>query len=149
MTFFLNFEISLFFWLPLSVYSGSLRRIDFPKQLSGPPSFVLNVFVALKGTHNYIFISSGDITGTKRMVVLLSCLHALLVAAWLVDHPRCEHYNNTLICQHVITKTVTSFIYAFLAILYGCHTLMLKELSKMKELSNHKEQACYLFVSFI
>ena len=46
---------SIFFWLSLSVHSMSLKRIDYPKQLSGPP-FLLNVSTALKGTHNYIFI---------------------------------------------------------------------------------------------
>ena len=30
---------SIFFWLSLPVHSGSLKRIDYPKQLSGPPSF--------------------------------------------------------------------------------------------------------------
>ena len=30
---------SKFFLLSLPVHSGSLKRIDYPKQLSGPPSF--------------------------------------------------------------------------------------------------------------
>ena len=30
---------SIFFWLSLPVHSGSLKRIDYSKQLSGPPSF--------------------------------------------------------------------------------------------------------------
>ena len=30
---------SIFFWLSLPVHSGSLKRIDYPKQLPGPPSF--------------------------------------------------------------------------------------------------------------
>ena len=30
---------SIFFLLSLPVHSGSLKRIDYPKQLSGPPSF--------------------------------------------------------------------------------------------------------------
>ena len=30
---------SIFFWLSLPVHSGSLKMIDYPKQLSGPPSF--------------------------------------------------------------------------------------------------------------
>ena len=48
----------MFFCLSLPVHSGSLKRIDYPKQLSGPPSFFLNVSTALKETHNYIFIGS-------------------------------------------------------------------------------------------
>ena len=35
---------------------GSLKRIDYPKQLSWPTLLLLNVSTALKGTHNYIFI---------------------------------------------------------------------------------------------
>ena len=30
---------SIYFWLCLPVHSGSLKRIDYPQQLSGPPSF--------------------------------------------------------------------------------------------------------------
>ena len=43
-----------FFWLSLPVHSGSLKRIDYPKQRT---LFLLNVSTALKGTHNHIFIS--------------------------------------------------------------------------------------------
>ena len=32
-------KIYIFFWLSLPVHSGSLKMIDYPKQLSGPPSF--------------------------------------------------------------------------------------------------------------
>ena len=40
MTSSLKFEITVyFFWLSLPVHSGSLKRIDYPKQLSGPPNF--------------------------------------------------------------------------------------------------------------
>ena len=54
MTSSLKFEITVyFFWLSLQVHSGSLKRIDYPKQLSGPPSFLINS-TALKGTLNYI-----------------------------------------------------------------------------------------------
>ena len=47
---------SIVFWLLLSVYSGSLKRIDYPKQacLAHPYSF--ECFTAFKGTHFYIFI---------------------------------------------------------------------------------------------
>ena len=31
---------SIFFWLSLPSHSGSLKRIDYPKQLPGPPSFL-------------------------------------------------------------------------------------------------------------
>ena len=48
---------SMVFWLLLPVYSGSLKRIDYPKQicLAHPLSFDF-VFTALEGTHFYIFI---------------------------------------------------------------------------------------------
>ena len=41
------------FWLSLPVHSGSLNRIDYPKQicLGHTLSFLLNVFTPLKGTH--------------------------------------------------------------------------------------------------
>ena len=40
MTSSLKFEITVHFvCLSLSVHSGSLKRTDYPKQLSGPPSF--------------------------------------------------------------------------------------------------------------
>ena len=40
MTHYLKFEITGYvFWLSSPVHSGSLKRIDYPKQLSGPPSF--------------------------------------------------------------------------------------------------------------
>ena len=29
----------IYLWLSLPVHSGSLKKIDYPKQLSGPPSF--------------------------------------------------------------------------------------------------------------
>ena len=39
MTYSLKFEITGYVsWLYLPVHSGSLKRIDYPKQLSGPPS---------------------------------------------------------------------------------------------------------------
>ena len=41
------------FWLSLPVHSGSLKRIDYPKQSC---LFLLNVFTALKGTHFYILL---------------------------------------------------------------------------------------------
>ena len=45
------------FWLVLPIYSGSLKRIDYPKQicLTHPLSF--ECFTTLKGTNFYIFIS--------------------------------------------------------------------------------------------
>ena len=39
MTSLVKCEITVFFLLSLPVHSGSLKRIDYPKQLSGPPSF--------------------------------------------------------------------------------------------------------------
>ena len=42
------------FLLSLPVYSGSLKRIDYPKQIVWPTLFLLNVFTALKGTIFYI-----------------------------------------------------------------------------------------------
>ena len=39
---------SIFFWLSLPVHSESLKRIDYPKQLSGPPSFFLMSLLLLK-----------------------------------------------------------------------------------------------------
>ena len=40
MTTSLKFEITVYFsGFLCQFYSGSLRRIDYPKQLSGPPSF--------------------------------------------------------------------------------------------------------------
>ena len=32
-------KVNLCFWLSLPVHSGSLKRSDYPKQLSAPPSF--------------------------------------------------------------------------------------------------------------
>ena len=39
---------SIFFWPSLPVHSGSLKRIDYPKQLSGPPSFFRMSLLLLK-----------------------------------------------------------------------------------------------------
>ena len=47
---------SMVFWLLLSVYSGSLKRIDYPKQICLAHSVSFECFTALKGTHFYIFI---------------------------------------------------------------------------------------------
>ena len=56
MTSFLKLEITelMTFWLSLPVHSGSLKRIDYPKQICLATLFLLNVFIALKGTHFYI-----------------------------------------------------------------------------------------------
>ena len=42
------------FWLSLPAHSGSLKRIDYPKQICQTNPFLLNVFTALKGIHFYI-----------------------------------------------------------------------------------------------
>ena len=47
---------SMVFWLLLPVYSGSLKRIDYPKQICLAQFFPLNVLTALTSTHFYIFI---------------------------------------------------------------------------------------------
>ena len=48
---------SMVYSLLLSVHSGSLKRIDYRKQIClAHPFFLLSVFTALKGTHFYIFI---------------------------------------------------------------------------------------------
>ena len=43
-----NRNYSIFFWPTLPVHSGSLKRNDYPKQLSGPPSFFWMSQVLLK-----------------------------------------------------------------------------------------------------
>ena len=54
MTSFVKLEITMTFLLPLPFHSGSLKRIDYSKQicLAHPLSF--ECFTALKGTHLYI-----------------------------------------------------------------------------------------------
>ena len=42
---------SIFFWLSLPVQSGSLKRINYPKQICLARLSLLIVFIALKGTH--------------------------------------------------------------------------------------------------
>ena len=44
----LHYIYSIFFRLSLPVHSGSLKRIDYPKQLSGPPSFFLMYLLLFK-----------------------------------------------------------------------------------------------------
>ena len=39
---------SMVFWLSLPVYSGSLKRIDYPKHICLAPIFLLNVLLFLK-----------------------------------------------------------------------------------------------------
>ena len=52
---------SIFFWLSLPVHSGSLNRIDYPKMLSGPPSFFLMSLLLLKELIIiFLFISLSD-----------------------------------------------------------------------------------------
>ena len=49
MTSSLKFEITVyFFWLSLPVHSGSLKRIDYPKQLSCQSSFFCMSLLLLK-----------------------------------------------------------------------------------------------------
>ena len=54
----------------MPVYSGSLKRIDYPKQICLAHPFLLNVFTALKGTHLYIFNFGQEIlVGVCRLSV--------------------------------------------------------------------------------
>ena len=55
----LKLEITVsFFWLSLSVHSGSLKRIKFSKLYSLAHTLLLNVFFALKGTRLYILLAN-------------------------------------------------------------------------------------------
>ena len=47
-------------WLSLPVHSGSLKRIDYPKQICLATLFLLKVFTALKGTHFYILLVDNE-----------------------------------------------------------------------------------------
>ena len=58
MTSLLKLEITIYFWLSLPVHSGSLKRIDYPKQICLAHPLLLNVFTALKGNHLYMFTCS-------------------------------------------------------------------------------------------
>ena len=57
MTSLLKLEIIVFFWLSLPVNSGSLKKIDYPKQICLAHLLLLNVFTALKETHLDVFIT--------------------------------------------------------------------------------------------
>ena len=49
-------EITVCFCISLPVHSGSLKRIDYPKQICLAHHLSFEFFTALKGTHLYIFI---------------------------------------------------------------------------------------------
>ena len=81
------------FWLSLPVHSGSLKKIDNPKQicLAHPLSF--ECFTALKGTHFYILLA-----GKKFLIFQnkIFCHYIILeVHPNSLDLSDCQHMDHS------------------------------------------------------
>ena len=64
---------SIFFWLTLPVHSGSLKRTDYPKQLSGPSSFFWMSQLLLKELIiiSLLAVSITDSSSTKFVFMMM------------------------------------------------------------------------------
>ena len=78
----LEITVCMIFWLSLPVHSGSLKSIDYPKQICLAHILFFNVFTAFKGTHFYIlFVHSVTLIACvvrKRIVKTASNFHKWL-----------------------------------------------------------------------
>ena len=63
------------FWLQLPAHSGSLKRIDYPKQICLIQPLSLNVFTALKGIRFLYFISFDGLIWILIASVPDLCIH--------------------------------------------------------------------------